>query len=90
MEIVFWLGVVPLVGLIVWVAATVRLTGLDRPLESLPTWQRELRLFLFPKVDATPEELAQMRQDQAARAEASRHQRLVSTVLNTSGTGRGP
>lgn len=90
MQIVFWLGVVPMLGLIAFVAATVLLTRPNLPLESLPAWRRELRLFLFPKLDATPEEVARMERNEAARAEEVRHEALVRAVYNAAATGRTP
>lgn len=90
MLIVFWLGVVPAIGIIVVAALVARLTRLDLPLEALPTWQRELRQFLFPKIDATPEEVARMERGEAARAEEVRHEALVRAVYNAAATGRAP
>lgn len=90
MLIVFWLGIVPMIGLIIFVAVTGKLTRPDLPLESLPAWRRELRLFLFPKIDATSEEIARMERDKAARAEEVRHEALVRAVYNAAATGRAP
>ena len=90
MLIVFWLGVVPLVGVVLLTAAAVSLIRPQLPLESLPGWRRELRLFLFPKLDATPEEVARMERDKAARAEEVRHEALVRAVYNAAATGRAP
>ena len=90
MLIVFWLGVVPLVGVVLLTAAAVSLIRPHLPLESLPAWRRELRLFLFPKIDATPEEVARMERDEAARAEEVRHEALVRAVYNAAATGRAP
>ena len=89
MLIVFWLGVVPMVGLLAFVAVTGKLIRPDLPLDSLPAWRRELRLFLFPKLDATPEEAAEMERHRAARAEEVRHEALVRAVYNAAATGRG-
>ena len=90
MLIVFWLGVVPLAGIFAVAALLARLTRLDLPLEALPAWQRELRLLLFPKIDATPEEVARMERYEAARAEEVRHEALVRVVHNAAATGRAP
>lgn len=90
MLIVFWLGIVPAIGLVILGAATVMLTRPNLPLESLPAWRRELRLFLFPKIDATPEEVARMERDEAVRAEEVRHEALVRAVYNAAATGRAP
>lgn len=80
MEIVFWLGVVPLVGLIVviwaWTKVVQKLTPLvqlDLPIESLSPNKQTLRVLLFPDHDLTPEERA----EQLAEG---RHREIVRAI----------
>ena len=90
MEIVFWLGVVPLVGLIgvtwAWTRVLQKvapLAQLDSPLESLPPSRRALRVAFFPSYDMTPE-------GQAAQLAEKRHREIVSAIHNANATDRRP
>ena len=85
----FWLVVISVVFLLAGGAATAWLAGSGKSLDELPAWRRELRLGLFPKLDATPERLAEMEKYEAARAAHVRNEAVISAIYNASATGRG-
>lgn len=90
MQLVFWLGVVPLVGLCVGAWVLAKATRPDLPLDALPRWRQSLRVFLIPKHDATPEEVARMERAEAEQAAEARHREVVRAIYNANATGRGP
>ena len=88
MEIVFWLGVVPAVGLVAGIWVLLKVVRPDLPPEALGPVRRAVRDLAFPDLDATPEELGRKQQARAARYEQATHDRLVAAARNSGITRR--
>ena len=84
----FWLFVVPLAVVFFGGMAVVRLIKPNQPLDTLPFWRQALRVTVDPELDATPEEIAKLERDRAARAQAKQNQAVISAIYNAAATNR--
>ena len=88
MALLFWLFVVPLAAVIFGGVAWSKLIKSDQPLDTLPVWRQALRVVTDPELDATPEEIAKLERDRAARAQAKQNQAVISAIYNAAATNR--